>query len=230
MRLNKVLSIGGIKRNLVDEHIALDLYAPGRAEFTIVSDEETVNKNQLVTFDFGYSTQDALQRWFIGVTDQVVMTGDKRVKIFCRELSSVLIHTLPLNLRHVSLREVLKAIHDITGLDFSTPDKDYATRKVANFYNLGNGYQAMAALEKVFNIPDFIWQQQSGVIYVGSWADSRWASVKNMQLPENLFSDHSAQNSSRVAAIPALRPGVRIGGKRINIIEFAGNHMELKWT
>jgi hypothetical protein len=230
MRLNKTLSIGGIKRNLVDEHIALDLYAPGRAEFTIVGDDDTVSKNQLVTFDFGYSTQDSLQRWFIGVTDQVVTTGDKRVKIFCRELSSVLIHTLPLNLRHVSLREVLKAIHEITGLDFSTPDKDYATRKVANFYNLGNGYQAMAALENVFNIPDFIWQQQSGVIYAGSWADSRWASVKNMQLPENLFVEHTAQNSAKVAAFPTLRPGIRISGKRINIIEFSGNHMVLKWT
>jgi hypothetical protein len=230
MRLNKTLSIGGIKRNLVDEHIALDLYAPGRAEFTIVNDEEVVSKNQLVTFDFGYSTQATMQRWFIGVTDQVVTTGDKRVKIFCRELSSVLIHTLPLNLRHVSMREVLKVIHDITGLDFSTPDKDYATRKVANFYNLGNGYQAMAALENVFNIPDFIWQQQSGVIYAGSWADSRWASVKNMLLPENLFIEHSAQNSAKVVAFPTLRPGIRISGKRINIIEFSGNHMVLKWT
>lgn len=230
MRLNRVLTINNIKRDLVDDHIVLDLAAPGRAEFTIVSDEETVNKNQLVTFDFGYSSQDEMQRWFIGVTDQVVTTGDKRVKIFCRELSSVLSHTLPLSLRHVSLRDVLKAINSMTGLNFSTPDQDYATHKVANFYNLGTGYQAMAALESVFDIPDFIWQQQSGVIYVGSWADSRWASVKNMLLPENLFIEHSAQNSAKVAAFPSYRPGIRINGKRINIIEFAGNHMVLKWT
>lgn len=230
MKLNKELTISNTKRDLVDERIALDLYAPGRAEFTIIDDGNTIVQNQLVTFDFGYSSQNALQRWFIGVTDKVVQTGDKRVKVFCRELSSILSHTLPLNLRHVTLREALKAIHDITGLDFSTPDKDYATRKVANFYNLGTGYQAMAALEQVFNIPDFIWQQQSGVIYVGSWADSRWANIKNMQFPENLFTDHSAQNSSKVAAMPTLRPGIRISGKRINIIEFSGNHMELKWT
>jgi hypothetical protein len=230
MRLNKALTIAGIKRDLVDERIALDLYAPGRAEFTLVGDSTPVLQNQLVTFDFGYSSQDTLQRWFIGVTDKVVQTGDKRVKVFCRELSSVLSHSLPLNLRHVSLRDILKAIHDITGLDFSTPDQDYATQKVANFYNLGTGYQAMVALERVFNISDFIWQQQSGVIYVGSWADSRWANIKNMQFPENLFTDHSAQNSSKVAAIPTLRPGIRISGKRINIIELSGNHMELKWT
>ncbi len=230
MRLNKTLTIGGIKRDLVDERIALDLYAPGRAEFTIVGDDDTVSKNQLVTFDMGYSSQDTLQRWFIGVTDKVVNTGDKRIKIFCRELSSVLSHALPLNLRHVTLKEVLKAIHEITGLDFSTTNADYATRKVANFYNLGTGYQAMAALENVFNIPDFVWQQQSGVIYVGSWADSRWASVKNMQFPENLFVEHTAQNSAKVAAFPTFRPGIRISGKRINIIEFSGNHMVLKWT
>lgn len=230
MRLNRVLTINNIKRDLVDERIALDLSAPGRAEFTIVGDDNAISQNQLVTFDLGYSSQDALQRWFIGITEQIVQTGDKRVKIFCRELSSVLAHTLPLSLRHVSLRDVLKAINDITGVNFSTPDKDYASRKVANFYNLGTGYQAMAALDKVFNIPDFIWQQQSGVIYVGSWADSRWASVKNMLLPENLFIEHSAQNSAKVAAFPSYRPGIRINGKRINIIEFAGNHMVLKWT
>jgi hypothetical protein len=230
MRLNRVLTINNIKRDLVDERSVLDLAAPGRAEFTIVGDDNTILQNQLVTFDLGYSSQDTLQRWFIGITEQIVQTADKRVKIFCRELSSVLSHTLPLNLRHVSLRDVLKAINTMTGLNFSTPDQDYTTRKVANFYNLGTGYQAMAALENVFNIPDFIWQQQSGVIYVGSWADSRWANVKNMLLPENLFVEHSAQNSAKVAAFPSYRPGIRINGKRINIIEFSGNHMVLKWT
>lgn len=230
MRLNRVLTINNTKRDLVDERIALDLLAPGRAEFTIVGDDNTILQNQLVTYDLGYSSQDALQRWFIGVTDKVVQTGDKRVKIFCRELSSVLSHTLPLSLRHVSLRDVLKAINNMTGLNFSTPAQDYATCKVANFYNLGSGYQAMVALERVFNIPDFIWQQQSGVIYVGSWTDSRWASVKNMQLPENFFIEHTAQNSAKVAAFPAFRPGIRINGKRINIIEFSGNQMVLKWT
>ncbi len=228
MRLNRLLTINNKQQDLVDERIALDLFAPGRAEFTII-ETETISINQFVTFDMGYSSQDSMQRWFIGTTDKVVKTGDRRLKVFCRELSSILSHTLPLNLRHVALRDVLKTIHTMTGLNYSTPDKDYATQKVANFYNLGTGYQVMAALETVFNIPDFIWQQQSGVIYVGSWADSRWSKIKNMLLPDNIFNEHSAQNTAKVAAIPALRPGIRISGKRINMIEFSGNQMELKW-
>ena len=228
MRLNRVLNINNVKQEIVEERIALDLSAPGRAEFTII-ENNTILQNQLVTFDLGYSSQDKMQRWFIGLTEKIVKTGDKRLKVFCRELSSVLSNSLQLSLRHVDLNGVLKAINSMTGLNYSTPNKDYSTTKVANFYSLGTGYQAMAALETVFNIPDFMWQQQSGVIYVGSWADSRWSKIKNMILPENIFNQHGAQNTATVGAIPALRPGMRINGKRINIIEFAGNQMVIKW-
>ena len=230
MLLNKSLTINNGARSLIDERIELSIDSPGRAQFTIVSDDNTVSKNQLVTFDMGYSSQTAMQRWFIGVTDKVVETGDKRIKVFCRELSSALAKDVPLNLRHVTLRDVLAEISNTTGLEFSTPDTSYATTKVANFYNLGTGYQAMAAIERVFNISDYIWQQLSGVVYVGSWADSRWASVKNMILPAKIFNEHGNQNSAKLFAAPNLRPGVRINGNRINAIDYSGSNMVLKWT
>lgn len=208
--------------------MVLDLFSPGRAEFNVVAGEAIV-ANQLVTFDIGYSHQSAMQRWFIGVTEKVVPVGNKQVKVFCRELSSALSHPLPLNLRHVSLRDVLAEINTITGLNFATPDKDYSTTKVANFFNIGSGYQAMALLGRVFKIPDFIWQQQAGVVYVGSWADSRWATIKNMAIPANLFAGHSANERAEIAAIPLLRPGIRVSGNRITSIEFTQNKMTLSW-
>jgi len=230
MLLNRALTINNVKRQLVDERIKLDLYSSGRALFTVVADDKPLAVNQLVTFDMGYSTQANLQRWFIGVTEKVVVMGDRRVKVFCRELSSALAHPLPLNLRHVSLREVVAEIHRITGLNFATPEADYSTRKVANFFNVGSGYQAMTAIGRLFAIPDYMWQQQSGVIYIGSWADSRWSAINNMALPANLFDGQSAQNSAKVAAIPQLRPGLRINGKRITSVEFEKNHMVMAWT
>jgi len=229
MKLNRVLTLNRVQRQLIDERIALELHSPGRAQFTVLADDNVVTNNQLVTFDFGYSTQEKTHRWFIGLTEKVVPVGDKQLKVFCRELSSVLSNPLPLNLRHVSARDVVEEINRITGLNFSIPDKPYAHKKVANFYNVGSGYQALESMGRVFKIPDYIWQQQSGVIYVGSWADSRWASIKNMMLPEKLFDGHSVNESASIAAIPFLRPGMRVRGNRLTSIEFQKNHMTVSW-
>lgn len=228
MRLNRVLTINQVKRQLIDERVLLRLTAPGTAQFTVVVDD-AISINQLVSFDLGYSQQASLQRWFIGVTDKVVAVGNKRIKVFCRELSSILSHPLPLNLRHVDLRDVVAEINNITGINFATPDAPYTTTKVANFYNLGSGYLAMAAMARVFNINDYIWQQQSGIVYVGSWAHSRWADFENIEIPVNMLDGHNANQSARIAAIPQLRPGMGINGNRLTSVEFAQNHMTLGW-
>ncbi len=229
MKLNRALFINNIQRQLVDERIMLDLFSPGRAQFTVLVDDANFTANQLVSFDFGYSTQTDLQRWFIGLTEKIVPLGDNRIKVFCREISSVLSNPLPLSLRHVDAIEVTTEINKITGVNFSLPDMPYTKKKVANFYNIGSGYQAMISIGRVFNIDDYIWQQQSGIVYVGSWADSRWAKIKNMVLGNVMFDQHSANESARMAAMPQLRPGMRINGNRITSIEFQGNHMILSW-
>jgi len=229
MRLNRVLTIDQTPRQLIDERVVLDLYAPGRANYTVVVDSDHPLKPfQFVTFDLGYSNQD-LHRWFRGYVEKVVPVGDRRAKVFCRELSAVLAKPLPLNLRHVSAREVVTEINRLTGLNFATPETDYSTTKVANFYNIGTGYAAMNEIGRVFNIVDYIWQQQAGIVYVGSWADSRWANKKDLLLPQGLFDKQSENKSAKVLAMPALRPGVRLRGNRITTIEFKENHMTVAW-
>ena len=130
----------------------------------------------------------------------------------------------------MSSREVVTEINRLTELNFSTPEKNYSTTKVANFYNIGSGYQALELMGRVFKMPDYIWQQQSGVIYGGSWADSKWAEIKDMMIPEKLFDKHSANESAKVAAIPFLRPGMRVRGNRLTSIEFQKNHMTVSWN
>ena len=228
MRLVRQLQVAGKSLHVIDEKVKLDLAAPGRAIFT-VAEPGNISSNQLVVFELGYAGRE-LQRWFIGYVEKVVPVGNARAKLFCRQLSAVLANKLPLDLRHVSLRDVLTKINQDTGLNFATPDQDYAKRQVANFYNLGTGYQAMNMLGRVFNIPDFIWQQQgNGVIYVGSWADSRWSQVKNIVLPANMFDQVQANNQARLPAMPQLRPGLRLNGKRLTEITFQQNHMDLIW-
>jgi hypothetical protein len=230
VRLNKQLTINQVTRQLIAEKIVLDLFAPGRAQFTLMSSDNEVKVGQLVVYEFGYSSQDNLQRFFIGSVDKVVHIQDSQTRVFCREISAALANPLALNLRHVSLRDVATEINNITGLNFSIPDQPYADAKVANFYCLGSGYLAMQSMGSVFNIADMIWQQQgAGVIFAGSWADSRWSSIKNMLVPNNLFDNHSVNESARIAAIPQLRPGMRINHNRLTKIEFEKNHMILSW-
>lgn len=230
MRLIKQVSVNGVAQQLVDDQVRLDLATPGRAMLTLVAND-AIKAGKLVSYEVGYSQQASLQRWFLGAVERVVPMGDKRVKCFCRELSAALINDISIQLRHVTLREVLTHINQVTGLNFSTPDVAYANTKVPNFYNVTTGYNAMNTLGRVFNIPDFIWQQQgNGVIYVGSWADSRWATIKNMVLPQKLFDQQQASQSARVAVLPQLRPGMSVNGNRLSEITLKGNHMELVWS
>lgn len=169
MRLSRQLNINNVSYPVIEDRILLDLDSPGRAQFLIDAGDKPITAKQIVSFSFGYGINDTMQRFFLGFID-TVNTVDRRQQLFCRELSATLFAPLALDLRHVTMLEVITEIHKKTGLTFSIGNGDYSMTKVANFYNLGNGYQAMQSMERVFKIPNYLWQQQGdGVIYAGSW-------------------------------------------------------------
>ncbi|HBO5298396.1 TPA: hypothetical protein L4W52_000405 [Pseudomonas aeruginosa] len=227
MKLHKVLTIGGTAYPLVRDEVRLDLRSPGRASFTIKAGSQV---RGLVVFDLGYNDR-ALQRLFIGHVERSAAANSQQQVLFCRELTSVLALPLPMNLRHVDLREVLAEISARTGLRFRVPDQPYAKVRAPYFYSLANGYQAMDSLARVFNIPDFIWQQQGdGEVFVGSWADSFWGARAPLQLPVELFDSYQGNQSAMVAALPGLRPGATINqGERLTSVTLAGTQMALRW-
>ena len=150
----------------------------------------------------------------------------------CRELAAILTNPLPLNLRHVDLRAVLVEISQHTGLLFRVPEQPYASVKAPFFYSLAAGYQAMDSLARVFNIPDFIWQQQGdGEVFVGSWAGSFFGVRSPLQLPVELFDDYQGNQSAMIAALLGLRPGATINhGERITSVALIDNQMDIRWT
>jgi len=228
MKLNRKIYIADQKPQVISERIVLQINSPGRAKF-IIHHKKAPQVNQAVAFDINYNQQAHSQRFFLGYVEKVIPQASNTYQLFCRELSATLNNPIPLNLRHCNLKTVLNALHDKTGLNFSIPEQNYSTTLIANFFNLGNGYQVMQQLGTVFKIPDFIWQQQgNGIIYVGSWQQSRW-SDKKIVLPANIFDQQSSQNSAKIQAIPALRPGVELNGKRVNQIEFSENSMVINW-
>lgn len=227
MKLHKVLSIAGKVYPLVKDDVRLDLRSPGRASFTIKAEAPL---RGLVVFDLGYNER-ALQRHFIGHVERCTPASSLEQVLFCRELTSVLALPLPMNLRHVDMRQVLGEITDRTGLRFRVPDKPYAKVKAPYFYSLATGFQAMDSLAQVFGIPDYIWQQQGdGEVFAGSWADSYWGAREPLNLPQELFDSYQGNQSATVAALPGLRPGVSINqGERITSVTLASTQMAIRW-
>jgi len=228
MKLNRQLNIDNTPYQVVEDRVLLDLDSPGRAQFLIDAGDKPVAEQQIVSFTLGYAKHDTMQRVFFGFIE-AVNTLDRRQKLFCRELSAALFAPLRLDLRHVTMQDVIGEIHNKTGLTFSVGEGEYSAKKVANFYNLGNGYQAMQSMQRVFGIQDYFWQQQGhGVIYAGSWQDSRYAD-KPIELGSEMFTEHLSNNSAKLVAIPALRPGVKLNGNIVTQVDFSGNQMVVTW-
>jgi hypothetical protein len=228
MKLHKVLSVGGTPYDLVKDDVRLELRNPGRATFTV---QASTPLTGLVTLDVGYNDS-PLQRHFIGYVERCTPANALQQVLFCRELAAILAKPLPMNLRHVDLRGVLEEVGRHTGLQFRAPEQPYATAKTPYFYSLAAGFQAMESLARVFNIPDFIWQQQgNGEVFVGSWADSFFAARSPLQLPVELFDGYQGNQSAMIAALPGMRPGATINqGERVTHVVLAGNQMSIKWT
>lgn len=228
MKLHKVLTVEGRVYPLVQDEVRLDLRSPGRAHFTVQADAPL---RGLVTLDIGYNER-ALQRHFIGHVERCTAANARQQVLFCRELTSVLALPLPMNLRHVDLRQVLAEVGARTGLRFRVPERAYAQQRVPYFYSLAAGFQAMNSLGRVFGIPDVVWQQQGdGEVFVGSWADSFWGARAPLQLPVELFDSYQGNQSAMVAALPGLRPGASINqGERITAVTLAGTQMAIRWT
>ncbi len=229
MKLSRFLLVNNEPVSVIDEQITLNLNTPGSATFLINNNQTPVKKSAIISFNIQYNQQETAQRLFFGFVDKITDIDNTRQKLFCREFSAVLNEKLPLNLRHVSATDVLNEITSKTFLKFTLPEAQYSHWRTANFYNLGNGYQAMDAIGRVFKIPDFIWQQQGfGMVYVGSWADSRWKN-KNIELPQNWFDKQTANNSAVMPAVPALRPGAVVNNNRIKQLVFSKNKMTISW-
>lgn len=229
MKLRRRLLIGNTEYPVIEERVLLQLNTAGKAQFVIDSQGASINPFDVVSFDLGYTQHFEYSRLFLGYIDRVVKAGPRKVKLFCRELSGILSAPMPLELRLPTLNDVLTSMHSYLQLNFAIPDQSYSTTKVPHFKNLGDGYQALSTVGRVFRIQDFIWQQKNnGVVYVGSWADSRWPD-RGVQFPERLFKEHLSSQSAEIAAVPGLMPGAVMNGRRLSRVEFSGNSMAVTW-
>ena len=228
MKLNSQLTINQQSTPLVRHDIRLALNNPGRATFVVRAKQPLFTK-AIVKMALGYG--DDLQQVFVGYIERITPVDKHQQQLFCRELTGALHYPLPMNLRHITLNGVLNQMATHTGLSFITPEQSYCTTKIPYFYSLNNGIFAMASIAQAFNIADYCWQQQgNGQVYVGSWQHSYWVD-KPVEIPERFFINHQSHNSAQIAAIPHIRPGVRLeDNSRIKQTQINNNQMVITWS
>lgn len=227
MKLHKKITIGGEPYALNKEDVRLHLFNPGVAVFDVVADAPL---SGIASFTAGYDPA-ALQPVFFGYVENSFAIDKKQQRVFCRELAAGLSMLLPMNLRNVTLNQVLANIADKTGLQFVTPEQAYADKAAPALYSLSSGYHCMDALARVFEIPQYVWQQQGdNKIFVGSWAHSYWQS-RPIELPVVYQASSGVANSARIPATPKLRPGVLFNGENfITQVKWDGEHQNITWS
>lgn len=225
MRLRKRLTVGKLELALSEYRLVLELSSAGRGIFEI---QGNVKRGQIVALDIGYDNK--LQRYFSGYITKVTPSNKGANRVVVRELASILAELFPINIRHATCRQVITQLATDTGLSIVLPDNaDYLDKQVANFTSQGTGYQLLASLGNIFEIPDCIWYQQpNGQIFVGSYQHSRWPQ-RAIDIPHEL-SQTQHGNSWQLMAMPSMRPGAMVNGHRIKQVEFESDTMTITWT
>lgn len=224
MRLYKKLSISGQDYIPVSEDISLHYNRSGRAIIQVQAKEELKGE---VSFALGWNFESEMTLYFSGDVERSVRVDAKQQRLFCREISARLNAPHPLALRHPSLKDVLDAYAARTGISFILPERPYASVKVPAFYGVGSGFHGLDSVGGVFGIEDYHWQAQGdGKVFVGAWADSRWKD-RAVDVPREFFTAQLATDNQTIAAIPALRPGAVVNGRRLYSLRFSGHQMTL---
>ncbi|EGR4373581.1 hypothetical protein DDM70_14465 [Vibrio cholerae] len=226
MKLTKRLFISNEEYELADNKVSLKLSLGGKAIF-IVTTTTPPERFALVRFDIGYEQQTA--PFFEGFIDRVEPACNGTFRITVKELSGILSNLLPISIEHPTMADIFAIITKRTGLEFRLPEADYTKKVIPNFVNQGDGYQCLDKIGKAFQVPDFVWYQDTDqVIYFGAYEHSHFYN-KPMSIPHE-FTSKQSSNSVTFAPFPMLRPGRVAFDKRITKLELFGDEMTAFWT
>ncbi|EPN4477792.1 hypothetical protein ACT0YH_001840 [Vibrio cholerae] len=226
MKLTKRLFISNEEYELADNKVSLKLSLGGKAIF-IVTTRTPPERFALVRFDIGYEQQTS--PFFEGFIDKVEPASNGTFRLIVKELSGILSNPLPISIEHPTMADIFAIITKKTGLEFRLPEADYTKKVIPNFVNQGDGYQCLDKIGKAFQVPDFVWYQDTDqVIYFGAYEHSHFYN-KPMSIPHE-FTSKQSSNSVTFAPFPMLRPGRVAFDKRITKLELFGDEMTAFWT
>ncbi len=222
MKLSKNIFINDKPYQVVKEEIALDVSTPGRAIFTVASEEKL---SGMVHFEIGVAGRGVMVDFFTGFIERCTTVDAKQQKLFCREFTAVLWPVIPVSIRRCSMVDVLNIYSRKTGLQFALPGAEYTRTVKPLFQTAGTGIHGLDSLGAVFGIKNYIWQQQAdGKVFAGDWNDSRW-SGNDFPVDERFFQDVQPDGTKTLQVIPGLRPGVKMNGEFINSLQLKEHFM-----
>ena len=227
MNLIKKIWVNNELVSLVKDDTTLDIKRPGQAFFTVQADKPLKG---MVSFELGYQA-DKLIPWFFGYIQESITLDAKQQRLVCREMGGMLQFPLFLNLRHVTIKDILNEVSKKTGLHFVIGKGDYAQKTIPFFYSMGTGLHCLDSIGQSFGIDRYFWQQEaSGNIYVGSWTDSHW-SQRRLDMDNKWLTEFGAGRRASIPVLPPLRPGVLLQGLGfIESIRLRESTMALTWT
>ncbi|HBA7229770.1 hypothetical protein RMO93_21990 [Escherichia coli] len=221
--------INGREAELAALSLVLTLNAAGRGFITVNNFPVSQSLGgATVQIDLGRNGQ--AWRYFSGYVerDQPADNGSRR--LFIREAAGILDFDFPCSLQHPTLRDVLNHLSHQSGIVFITADSDYTTTPVPYATHSGSGTQLLSQLGRTFSIPDYVWHPMpDGSVFVGSAADSRFASLSLPDIPPEYALGSSAGNSMDIMLIETIRPGVNLPAGRITRVAVNDEQMTLTW-
>lgn len=208
-------------------HLVLELNNSGRGYIIIEAGSESVSFiGQTVQINLG--THDYFYHYFLGIVEQEQEQQPGFVKLFIREKCAIFEKPLNCAIRHATLKQVGAFITNKTGIIIKCPEQNYSSTPIPNVTHCGSGYQLLNNLGRLFNIPNYVWQQAAdGSVYVGSHKDSRWA-----EKPITIDSDEANSTGNNQMKLPiyaAIRPGAIVNNKIINKTEIVKDELILSW-
>ncbi|HFZ5261095.1 TPA: hypothetical protein ACIK6T_002776 [Yersinia enterocolitica] len=208
-------------------NLSLSLNGCGLGFITVLTDQDCNGK--LVRLDLGYNA--SIYRWLTGFVERSAPAENGAQRLFMRELVGVFERSCPCSLQHPTLRDVTDAVSKSTNMRFVLPENvAYTDTPIPHFQHNGSGNQLLLNLGRAFSIPDFVWYQlPDGTVYVGSYADSRFAQTP-VDIPQEFAQGGGGGNSLTLPLIPAIRPGVIVNGRRITKVDVSDDTMTLNWT
>ncbi|OCG19616.1 hypothetical protein [Gilliamella sp. WF3-4] len=227
MKINKHAIINNERVQIIDCNIVLELNACGRG-FIVIADKKTSLKNKVIKINIGYNND--LQRFFTGYIESEQTTSRNTKKLFIRELIGCYQQTIGCSFQHPTLKVVADYLTEKKGLQFNLPAADYVNKKIPHFKHAGTGFHLLQEIGRAFNIPNYtFFQTPVGGIYCGSYDDS-YFSDKDIKFGDNLnkiASSTAGSNIVEIPLVPKLRPGVKINGKKVSIVNLINDNMTI---
>ncbi|HDL7822548.1 TPA: hypothetical protein PXP39_000339 [Yersinia enterocolitica] len=208
-------------------NLSLSLSGCGLGFITVLTEQNCIGK--LVRLDLGYNA--SIYRWLTGFVERSAPAENGAQRLMVRELVGVFERSWPCSLQHPTLRDVTDTVGKATSMRFVLPENTaYTDTPIPHFQHNGSGSQLMLNLGRAFSIPDYVWYQlPDGTVYVGSYADSRFAQTP-VDIPQDFAQGGGGGNSLTLPLIPAIRPGVIVNGRRITKVDVSDDTMTLNWT